>query len=437
MEERSTITALITPPGYSAIAVVRISGPETIRTVIKLTGTEPEHHRLYVKDIIHKEVLLDKCIVSFFKGPHSYTGEDMAEFSLHGGIASVKRFLSVLYEMGIVPAQRGEFTRRAYLNGKMDLIQAEAVLSIIEARTVEGLDRALQNSSGEFSARVNDLRNSIIDLKSYVDGSIDFPDDMEYDSDTFSSMLDMIRDKLETIARGMQSGIAMSEGIRIIIAGRSNTGKSTIFNRLLKEDRAIVTDEAGTTRDIISEWIKIGHFPALLMDSAGIRDTGTVAEKMGIDRTYSEIGNADIVLFVFDASEGFTEEDKAIYGLIKNRNHIVIGNKTDKGTCSGVDYIPMSALNDSTIADVINERILEKAGYDSGFVPMIMNSREADIVSRMNAVCSNINIENMKDSPEILSSMLSEMTELAAGLTGNITDDDILNNIFSRFCIGK
>ncbi len=438
MEERSTIAAQITAPGYSAISVVRISGSKAFPLLRELAGIEPEHHRLAVRDIVHENELLDKCVIAFFKGPHSYTGEDMVEISLHGGIASVKRFLTVLYSMGISPAQRGEFTRRAFLNGKMDLIQAEAVLSVIEARTVEGLNRALQNSSGGFSALINNMRSDLIDLKSYIDGSIDFPDDVDYEEKGFSAMMDNIRKLLSDISSGIDSGIAMTSGIRVLITGRSNTGKSTIFNRLLKEDRAIVTDEAGTTRDIISEWIKIGQFPVLLMDSAGVRETGTAAEKIGIERTFTEIGNADIVIFVFDASEGFTAEDSALYERIKHKRHIVLGNKTDKGISdSGMEFIPVSALNDSSMAEIINDRILDITGFDSGFVPMVMNSREADIVSRLEAVSSNIQFESMRSSPEILSSMLDDMIRLTGELTDSITEEDILDNIFSRFCIGK
>lgn len=438
MEERSTIAARITAPGYSAISVVRISGSMAFPLIRELAGIEPEHHRLAVRDIMHGNELLDKCVLAFFKGPHSYTGEDMVEVSLHGGIASVKRFLSVLYSMGISPAQRGEFTRRAFLNGKMDLIQAEAVLSVIEARTVEDLNRALQNSSGGFSAVINNMRKELIDLKSYIDGSIDFPDDVDYEEKSYSEMMEKIRKMLKDINSGIDSGLAMSNGIRVLITGRSNTGKSTIFNRLLKEDRAIVTDEAGTTRDIISEWIKIGHFPVLLMDSAGIRDTGTAAEKIGIERTFAEIDNADIVIFVFDASEGFTASDFELYEKIKHKKHIVLGNKTDKGMHEAeTAFIPVSALNDSSIAEIVNDRILSIAGFDSSFVPMVMNSREADIISRLEAVSSGIEFDSMRSSPEILSSMLADMIHLAGEMTGSISEEEILDNIFSRFCIGK
>ncbi len=442
METRKTIFAQITPPGTSAISVIRISGQGT-RSILKelVSIDDPEHHRVYVRNIRFENRTIDKAVISFFASPNSYTGEDVAEISIHGGFASSRRIKNILIKSGLTPAKEGEFTKKAFLNNKMDLIQAESILSIIEARTVEQLDRGISVSNGVFSNKLNQLKNKIIELKSIVSGSIDFPDDISYDTNTVKKMLSNINVIASSISENAESGIMMSKGIKILITGKSNTGKSTIFNRLLKEDRAIITNEPGTTRDIIGEWINIEGIPAILMDSAGIRNTDAQAEKEGIKRVYEMYKQTDIILLIFDLSVGFNEEENNILSILKNNKYIIIGNKSDISVNNinlpKQKFIKISAINDEDISETINKAISQKMGFTYNSKSFILNEREAGIVLSIKKIIQDIDDNNAKALPEILDESLKLILEKISNLTGRITDEDILNNIFSNFCIGK
>ncbi len=442
METRKTIFAQITPPGISAISVIRISGLGT-RSILKelVSIDNPEHHKVYVRKIQFENKIIDKAIISFFASPNSYTGEDIAEISIHGGFASSRRIKNILIKSGLTPAKKGEFTKKAFLNNKMDLLQAESILSIIEARTVEQLDRGISVSNGIFSNKLNELRKKIIDLKSIVSGSIDFPDDISYDIYSIKKMLSGINKISSDISENAISGIMMSNGIKILITGKSNTGKSTIFNRLLKEDRAIITNEPGTTRDIIGECINIEGIPAIIMDSAGIRNTDGEAEKEGIKRVYKMYKQADIILLIFDLSTGFNEEENNILAMLKNNKYVIIGNKSDiaidNANLPKQQFLKISATKDKDISEIINKTISEKIGFTYNSQSFILNEREADIVLNIKNIIQDINDNNIEESPEILDESLKFILEKISNLTGKINDEDILNNIFSNFCIGK
>ncbi|MDY6787288.1 MAG: GTPase, partial [candidate division WOR-3 bacterium] len=241
MEKQKTVFAQITPPGISAVASLRISGSGTVPLLTKISGLDPEHRKVYVRKLRYNGHVLDRAVIIFFRNPRSYTGEDMAEISVHGGIASIRRLKNILLDLGIHRAEPGEFTKRAFLNSKMDLIQAESILSITNARTVEELDRAVEVSEGRLSRSISKIREDIIYIKSYLDGSIDFPDDIEYQPDHILNLFGKLRKYITDIYEDSRNGLLMSDGVDILITGLSNTGKSTLFNRLIREDRAIIT----------------------------------------------------------------------------------------------------------------------------------------------------------------------------------------------------
>ena len=439
MEKQKTVFAQITPPGISAVASLRISGPGTVPLLNKIAGLEPEHRKVYVSKLRYNGHVLDRAVIVFFQNPHSYTGEDMAEISVHGGIASIRRLKNTLLQLGIYRAGPGEFTKRAFLNSKMDLIQAESIMSITNARTVEELDRAVEVSEGRLSRSISKIRDDIIYIKSYLDGSIDFPDDIEYHPGYIIELFKKIRKDITDIYDGSRNGLLMSDGVEILITGLSNTGKSTLFNRLIREDRAIITDSPGTTRDLLSEWIKIGPLPARITDSAGIRDTEEEVERIGMDKVKSRYGLSDIIIFVYDASRGFTEADSALYNDISHYNHIVIGNKSDIAVNHPVHdrALLLSALKDSDISTMVNDALLAALDFNRDTVSYIMNRREADIMRIMAGIIDRIDRNNIDNNPEIVALEMDELIKLTSEMTGEITQDNILDSIFSNFCIGK
>lgn len=439
MEKQKTVFAQITPPGISAVASLRISGSGTVPLLTKISGLDPEHRKVYVRKLRYNGHVLDRAVIIFFRNPRSYTGEDMAEISVHGGIASIRRLKNILLDLGIHRAEPGEFTKRAFLNSKMDLIQAESILSITNARTVEELDRAVEVSEGRLSRSISKIREDIIYIKSYLDGSIDFPDDIEYQPDYILNLFGKLREYITDIYEGSRNGLLMSDGVDILITGLSNTGKSTLFNRLIREDRAIITDRPGTTRDLLTEWIKIGPLPARITDSAGIRDTDEEVERIGMDKVKDRYGLSDVIIHVYDASKGFTEADSALYNDISHCNHIVIGNKSDIAVNPPVHEgaLLLSALKDSDVSTKINDALLNALDFNSETVSYIINRREADIMRIMAGIIDRIDRNNINNNPEIVALEMDELIKLTSRMTGEITENNILDSIFSNFCIGK
>lgn len=437
MEEK-TVFAQITPPGLSATAALRVSGNDTADILRELCSiSTPSHHRVYVRKIVHEGHFIDRAVITFFKSPHSYTGEDTAEISVHGGFVSIGRLKQALYDMGYGEAEPGEFTKRAYLNNKMDLMQAEAVLSIIHSRTLQQHETGLLVSEGELSREIKNIRDRAMKLRQLVDGAVDFPDDIPYEWKHVGHMTAQLKDAVIAVASSAKKGMLMANGLKVLITGSANSGKSTIFNRLIREDRAIITDEPGTTRDILSEWINVEGIPVLLMDSAGIRHAEDKAEQLGIEKVYSMYAEADMILFVFDLSRGMQKEDQDIYERIKSKNHIVIGNKNDLADSAGdLEYISISALNDNDISEVINRSIVSATGISQSR-SLIISSREARIMNQMSRILTEIDEKIIRYQPETLSYELKRITDSIGQLTGRISNEDMLNSIFSNFCIGK
>ncbi|MEO0288071.1 MAG: tRNA uridine-5-carboxymethylaminomethyl(34) synthesis GTPase MnmE [candidate division WOR-3 bacterium] len=435
MEKNDTIFAPITLVGNSAITVVRISGPETFEILKRITSIKKfAHHKVYVEYIKYEDRVYDHSVITTFFSPNSYTGEDMAEISLHGGFAVVETFLKLLKSLNLREAERGEFTKRAFLNGKIDLVQAESILQIINSKTERSLFLSLKNEMGEFSQKINRIKENFLSLKTYVQSAIDFPDDVDWSFDNFKRELEKVKIELENLKRSISSGRIMDKGIKVVLVGRSNTGKSTLFNRLLKQERAIVSEFEGTTRDFISEWIDVNGIPVNLTDGCGIRDTDDPIEKKGIELLLQKIETSDMVIFIYDLTKGLLEEDKKILHLIEHKDPIVVGNKCDLSNSKTCEGIKISALTGENL-NVLNEEIFRRINFSDETI--IVSQHQFNVIEKMFDEMEKVENLNLKHEPEIIDFHLKNIIDRCDMLLGKITDEEILDKIFSNFCIGK
>lgn len=435
MVKNETIFAPITLIGNSAITVVRISGDKTFDILKKITSINDfKHNKVYVDYIKYNDKVYDHCVITTFFSPNSYTGEDMAEISLHGGFAVVETFFKLLKSLNLREAERGEFTKRSFLNGKIDLVQAESILQIINSKTERSLFLSLKNEMGEFSKKIKQIKEDFLSLKSYVQSAIDFPDDVDWSFENFKKEFGKVKIELESLKRSISSGRIMDKGLRVVLVGRSNTGKSTLFNRLLKEERAIVSEFEGTTRDFISEWIDINGIPVNLTDGCGIRDTEDPVEKKGIEFLFQKVETSDVVIFIYDLTKGLSDEDKKILHLIEHKDPIIVGNKCDLSNSGNCEGIKISALTGENL-NIVNEEIFKRINFSDD--TLIVSQHQFNVIEKMFNEMQKLESLNLKHEPEIIDFHLKNIIERCDMLLGKITDDEILDKIFSNFCIGK
>jgi tRNA modification GTPase len=360
--QNDIIAAVATPPGKSALAVVRVSGPGSIGLTAKIIpamkdiGEEDSRRLLYDFAVDSDGNPIDEVTAIPYFPPKSYTAEEMVEIICHGGFASSRTILERLIECGARPAEPGEFTRRAFVNGRISLSQAEAVAAAIEAKSELALKAAARNLKGELFARIDSIRSNIRDLLTLIEAEIDFSEE-EIDKTPAEGVKSVIEDQLresKTILKSYDFGRGLNQGYRIAIVGRANVGKSSLLNAFLKRERAIVTEIPGTTRDTLTEWIDVEGFPILLTDTAGLRESADTVELLGQDRTKREIEDSDLVIFMVDGAAGITGEDRQTYTAIKDRSVLVVANKLDLGVPKGLnleaefpgkDIASISALN--------------------------------------------------------------------------------------------
>jgi tRNA modification GTPase len=445
--KKDSIVALSTPYGKGAIAVVRMSGSQSFEILKKhiklhIDLSDIQERRMYYGNFFDTDGgLIDEVMFVYFRSPKSYTGEDMVEIYCHGGILVSSKIIDSLIRSGARLAENGEFTRRAFLNGKIDLIKAEAILQIIEAKSEKSLKLALDNLKGRLSHEISAIRSQLLDVLSKIEVSIDYGDDVDIPSQEILQGLEKIHTYLCEKLKHADKGLHISTGVTIVIVGKPNVGKSTLLNKLLVEDRAIVTDVPGTTRDVIKGEIKIQGIHFVISDTAGIRETQDMVEKIGIEKALKEAQRSDIVLFLLDATTGYTEADEYIHNLIKNGNILYVWNKVDIGKnikSFGKDVF-ISAQSGEGIKE-LEKRIIELAK------PLIEDSELSHITSRrqleyMKQVRYYVDksINSLKSGlPMDLASIdirtaLSKLDEL----TGYNFNEDLLNNIFSNFCVGK
>jgi len=418
-----------------AICVIRVSGDSTreiAERILNRPVTDRPNLLRHVK-IVSEETVLDDCMAVFFQKPVSYTGEDMLELHCHGGAMTVKSVLNALSRAGGVPAEPGEFTRRAFLSGKMDLSEAEAVMDVINAQAENSLRSALEQLSGSVSRSIRAVQESLLDARASIEAAIDYPD--EAGAAAYAALPDTLdqaaRDLGSLIEEGRKARV-LRDGLKLVILGRPNVGKSSLLNALLGEERAIVTAAAGTTRDTLDERVNLNGVPVRLVDTAGVREASDEAERIGVDRAKRALETADAVLLVLDGSMPLTEADEELLRLTEGRARIVIANKCDLKTVV-FDALPVSCKTGEGIAELKN-RIAALADLDTQSTAAITNERHLNALElARNAVVH----AKGQTEPDCIATDLSEALHQLGTITGTDVDAEVVDRIFQNFCVGK
>ncbi len=458
-----TIAAIGTPIGKGAIGIVRISGKEALsilRSMFRRKSGEKvekfEERRMHYGVVVdrHGEPI-DYVLAVYMKAPKSFTGEDVVEIHSHGGIVVVRKILREVLSRGARLAEPGEFTMRAFLNGKIDLTQAEAINQLIEAKSELSAKVALKQLEGALSNRIREIRDFLLETKAYIEAAVDFPEEeIEIiESGRVRERLLKAAKRIEELLKTYREGMLIKEGIKVAIAGRPNVGKSSLLNTLLQEERAIVTEIPGTTRDVIEETITFKGLPLRLIDTAGIREAEDRVERIGIERSLEKLKEADVVLFLIDGSKGFTEEDEKILSQVRKRdNLILVINKKDLGLkfrCKetwklGIEKcVEISAKTGEGIdrlAELITEMVmLEPEAVLGGNEVVITSERHRELLEKARESIEKAikTIEEGIESPEFLSLDIDDALKALGEIVGEVTTEDMYDIIFSRFCIGK
>ncbi len=455
-----TIAAIATAPGEAGIGIVRLSGDKSIDILKKVfmpkSGIDiedmPSRKAMYGYAVDRNENVLDEVLAIIMRSPYSYTTEDVVEIHCHGGIVPVRRVMEEVLRNGAEIAEPGEFTKRAFLNGRIDLAQAEAVIDIITSKTGIGLNAALNQLKGELSKEIKRIMESLLSMLASIEASIDFPehDAEEITATNLKSLLINAKDSLSTLLESFEEGKIVKEGLGTAIIGRPNVGKSSLLNLLLKENRAIVTEIPGTTRDIIEEYLNIGGMPVRLVDTAGIRESQDIVERIGVERTKSAIEDADLIILVLDASDKMIEEDFEIIELVKSKKVIGVLNKIDLGInieyqhlCSllgSENIIKMSVKNRNGL-DKLEERIKEMIFHgklNAGRSNLVTGIRHKNLLEKaLRNVDEAILSMESRIPIDLISVDVREAWSNLGSITGDIAGEDIINEIFSKFCIGK
>jgi tRNA modification GTPase len=446
-----TIAAIATAPGESALAIVRLSGPRAAEIVEKLLGRTKLENKKAVYGRLYgaNGNQVDEVVVIFYQKPHGYTAEDMVEIVCHGGYVISNQILGLLCQNGARLAEPGEFTLRAFLNGRIDLTEAEAVDTIIRAKTEKAKELALGNLEGKLQQRLIHAQNRLLELITILEAQIDFSDD-EVSKMSRSEIDNRMRDVhniIDELVSTYNVGRLAEGRSQVAIIGAPNVGKSTLFNALLKDNRAIVADTPGTTRDYLSEYVNIGGYPVILTDTAGIRRAEGDIESIGIDRTREIIRQSELCLFVLDGSRNPGDDDKEIFKELRNYQYILVVNKIDEALnqsdnpfeAFGGNQISISAkraIGIDALIEAITHRIIVNQDFkDDG---VLMSQRQYDCAIKARAVIDESSEALYRNEPdEVIASLLRESLNYLGEIVGKITSEDILNKIFGRFCIGK
>ncbi|MCL6221334.1 tRNA uridine-5-carboxymethylaminomethyl(34) synthesis GTPase MnmE [Streptococcus dysgalactiae subsp. equisimilis] len=454
-KEFDTITAISTPLGEGAIGIVRLSGTDALaiaQSVFKGKNLEQvASHTINYGHIVDPNTgtIVDEVMVSVMLAPKTFTRENVVEINTHGGIAVTNEILQLLIRQGARMAEPGEFTKRAFLNGRVDLTQAEAVMDIIRAKTDKAMTIAVKQLDGSLSQLINDTRQEILNTLAQVEVNIDYP---EYD-DVEEMTTALLREKtqefqnlLENLLRTAKRGKILREGLSTAIIGRPNVGKSSLLNNLLREDKAIVTDIAGTTRDVIEEYVNIKGVPLKLVDTAGIRETDDLVEQIGVERSKKALQEADLVLLVLNASEPLTDQDRSLLHLSQDSNRIILLNKTDLEQKIELeqlpaDLIPISVLtnhNIDLIEDRINQLFFDNAGLVEQDATYLSNARHISLIEKAVQSLEAVNDGLALGMPvDLLQVDLTRTWEILGEITGDAAPDELITQLFSQFCLGK
>lgn len=458
--ESDTIAAVATPPGAGGIGVVKISGPRAIPITLPLLHPPRElsrlrSHHLYYGSIIHPETekILDEVLFVIMRAPHTYTREDVVEVQAHGSRCGLGAILELVLKRGARLADPGEFTKRAFLNGRIDLSQAEAVIEVVNAQTTEGLELAARQLKGHLLEAIQAIRRPVEIILVEVEAAIDFPEDVDdiiHPEPFAQGMLQDVIGPLEELLEHYDEGHVYREGVAATIIGRPNVGKSSLMNRLLQKERAIVTAIPGTTRDFIEETVNIKGVPLRLIDTAGLHHTDDALEAVGVRVTKERLDEADLVLFMVDCSIPLSDEDTQIYDLVRNRKTILVINKIDLGNqgqvsriverLPGLAWVEVSALYNRGI-EKLKATVFREVTHQSGpaDLPSIVPSLRHKVAIEKALAASKEAVEGFKDRrhTELVAVDLREALDALGEIIGVTTTEEILDQVFSRFCIGK
>lgn len=456
----STIAAISTAPGIGGIGIVRISGKNTYDVLKKIFKPknninidEVKGYTIKYGYIVNNNEIIDEVLVSFFRAPNSYTTEDLCEISSHGGAYIVRKILETCLENGASLAEPGEFTKRAFLNGRMDLSQAEAVIDVINAVSDKEAKTSIKQLEGVLSKQIREIRDLLMSIMVNIEVSIDYP---EYDVEEVTnkeaySTLEEVYVKLEKLLKSFDNGKIIKNGIKVAIIGKPNVGKSSLLNSILKEERAIVTDIEGTTRDTIEESITVSGIPIHIIDTAGIRNANNQVEKIGIEKSKKMVEEADLIIAIFDLSRPFDKEDEEILSLLQGKKSIILLNKIDIETDNKIeqkiqekigdtDFIEISAKENIGIEKIYDKisKSFELNEINLNNDAIITNMRHKDIISKALQSTKNA-IEAMTGylPIDIVGVYIKEIMEELGKIIGESVSDEIIKEIFSKFCLGK
>lgn len=444
-----TICAISTSLGIGAISIIRVSGEDAIEKVASIFNgkdlTKVESHTIHYGHIISNNEVIDEVLVSVFKAPKTYTKEDIVEINSHGGIAPTKKILEVLLSLGIRLAEKGEFTKRAFLNGRIDLCEAEAVNSLLSSNTELERKLALNGISGKVSRKIKKVRDIIVELMANIEVNIDFPeyeDALEITLENLPPKLNTIKQELESLLDEAKIGKLISDGIKVAIVGKPNVGKSSILNHLLQENKAIVTDIAGTTRDIVEGEIELKGIRLKFIDTAGIRETKDIVEKIGVDKSFQIIDEADLIIHVLNNNEELTNDDKEINEKIKNKTHITFVNKCDLENVLEIknNYVTGNTLTDDGLEDLKNKIVelfdLEKINTSN--LEIVSSARAINLIKEaLKHIENALNNVNSEIPVDMLAIDIKAAWDSLGEITGESYQDELLDTLFSKFCLGK
>ena len=445
-----TICAISTALGVGAISIIRVSGEEAINKVANLFDgknlNEVKSHTIHYGHIINNGEIIDEVLVTVLKAPKTYTKEDIVEINSHGGISTTKKILEILIANGIRLAEPGEFTKRAFLNGRLDLTEAQAVNSLIKSRTDLERKLALNTLSGKVSKKINNVREIIVELLANIEVNIDFPeyeDALEITLENLPPKLKEIKKELESLIEEGKIGKIVENGIKVAIVGRPNVGKSSILNALLNKNKAIVTDIAGTTRDIVEGEVELKGIALKFIDTAGIRKTKDVVEKIGVDKSLEVIDESDLVIHVLNNNEALTEEDQEIMEKIKDKTHITFINKSDLPTKLKItkkdivkgNTIALNGLDE--LKDKIGE-LFDLERINNSNLEVVSSAREIGLLNEaLNSIDQALNNVSSKLPVDMIAIDIKKAWDLLGEITGESYQDELLDTLFSKFCLGK
>ncbi|TCS80818.1 tRNA uridine-5-carboxymethylaminomethyl(34) synthesis GTPase MnmE [Tepidibacillus fermentans] len=456
--EFDTIAAISTPLGEGGIAIIRVSGDRAIQVIDsifkgrKKLSTVDSHTIHYGRIVDKNGETVDEVLVTVMKSPRTFTREDVVEVNCHGGVIAVKKVLDVILDQDVRLAEPGEFTKRAFLNGRIDLTQAEAVIDLIRSKTDRAMALAMKQVEGKLSSKIKEIRQSLLEVLAHIEVTIDYPEH-DVESVTHDFLLEKVnhaKKEIERLLAHASQGKILREGLSTAIIGRPNVGKSSLLNALIRENRAIVTDIPGTTRDIIEEYVNIGGIPLKLIDTAGIRETEDIVEKIGVERSRKALEEADLILFVLNYNESLSEEDKQLIALVKNLNVILIVNKTDlpqklnieeiKETFPDTPIIFTSIKEEEGIDDLENAitHLFFEGKIESDDLTYISNSRHISLLKKAkNSLEEAIQSTEQWLPIDMVAIDLKNAWDQLGEIIGDSVSEDLIDQIFSQFCVGK